>query len=175
MYKSDSFGISINPAYHANSRYSNCTIPWSLLRAHQRLLPGNRSLSWRILDLWNVFWQLLNTNGFHKFVNTLQLPWWPEMLNPAILFHLLKWCTHAMAALCRQSPDFFLLCFPHNIRHYVLHLGRLDLKVITPDGLITLGWRTSDVSFVFLLVIIFVVIVFDGTAHVAGDDDTHQL
>lgn len=44
-----------------------------------------------------------------------------------------------MAALCRQSPDFILLCFPHNIRHYVLHLGRLDLKVITPDGLITLG------------------------------------
>lgn len=80
-----------------------------------------------------------------------------------------------MAASCQQNPDFILPCFPHNIRHYVLHLGRLDLKVMTPDGLIRLRWRTSHVSFVFLLVIIFVVVVFDGTAHVAGDNDTHQL
>lgn len=42
-----------------------------------------------------------------------------------------------MAASCQQSPDFILPCLPHNIRHYVLHLGRLDLKVMTPDGLIT--------------------------------------
>lgn len=95
-----------------------------------------------------------------------------ESCHPFPSFIMMHACN---GGLMPAKPGFFPALLPHNIRHYVLHLGRLDLKVITPDGLITLGWRTSDVSFVFLLVIIFVVIVFDGTTHVAGDDDTHQL
>lgn len=51
------------------------------------------------------------------------------MLDPDTLF--LHACN---GGLIRFHPA---LLHSQQYRHYVLHLGRLDLKVMTPDGLIT--------------------------------------
>lgn len=147
-----------------------------MLRAHHRPTVSKQ----QIIVLENCrFMECLLTTVKHKWISQIRehittplMTRDVESCHPFQSFIKMLACN---GGLMPTKPGFYPALLPHNIRHYVLHLGRLDLKVMTPDGLIRLRWRTSHVSFVFLLVIIFVVVVFDGTAHVAGDNDTHQL